>query len=72
MENDINVIDITKINKKAFHISSLLDESDDKKYWLSKTPIERLIATEMMRQINYGYNPVTTRLQRVLEVTELA
>ena len=43
----------------------------DKTYWHSKTPQERLEALELMRQINYGYNPTTERLQRVLEVDEL-
>ena len=31
----------------------------------------RLEALELMRQINYGYDPITDRLQRVLEVDEL-
>jgi len=65
-----NMINISKIDKKAFSVSSLSDESDDKLYWLSKTPIERLMATELMRQIDYGYDPTTARLQRVLEITE--
>ena len=60
------------IDKSAFSVSSLSDESDDKIYWLSKTPEERLIATELMRQINYGYDPTTARLQRILEIAELA
>jgi len=64
------MINILKINKKAFSVSSLSDESDDKLYWLSKTPHERLMATELMRQINYGYDPTTARLQRVLEIAE--
>jgi len=64
------MINISKINKKAFSTSSLSDESDEKLYWLSKTPRERLIATELMRQINYGYDPTTARLQRVLEIVE--
>jgi len=64
------MINISKINKKAFSMSSLSDESDEKLYWLSKTPRERLIATELMRQINYGYDPTTARLQRVLEIVE--
>jgi hypothetical protein len=29
-------------------------------------------AIEVMRQIIYGYDPATTRLQRVLEITEQA
>jgi hypothetical protein len=32
--------------------------------------MERLEALEQMRQILYGYDPATTRLQRVLTVAE--
>jgi len=59
-----------KIDKKAFSVGSLLDPSDEKAYWLSKTPQERLQALELMRQIVYGYDPSTTRLQRVFEVAQ--
>ena len=31
---------------------------------------ERLAALELMRQINYGYDPTTARLERVLEIVE--
>jgi hypothetical protein len=71
MEKDINVTGIPRIDKKAFSVSSLSDESDEKAYWFSKTPQERLIAMELLRQINYGYDPTTARLQRILEITEL-
>ena len=57
-----------KLDKKVFHVSSIRDESDEKSYWLSKTPAERLQAMELMRQINYGYDPTTERIQRVLKV----
>jgi hypothetical protein len=56
-----------KIDKTAFSVDSLRDPSDEKAYWLSKTPQERLEALELMRQIVYGYDPATTRLQRVFE-----
>lgn len=58
-----------KIDKTAFTVASLFDQSDEKSYWLSMTPYERLEAVELMRQIIYGYNPSATRLQRVLEIT---
>jgi hypothetical protein len=48
----------------------LYDESDEKYYWRSKSPQERLEAVETMRQIIYGYDPSTSRLQRFLEVAE--
>ena len=40
-------------------------------YWHSRTPQERVWALELMRQKAYGYDPATTRLQRVLEVVDL-
>jgi hypothetical protein len=59
-----------KIDRTAFTVASLFDEPDEKSYWLSKTPYERLEAVELMRQIIYGYDPSATRLQRVLEITQ--
>ena len=59
-----------EIQRTAFTVASAFEESDEKSYWLSKTPSERLEAVELMRQILYGYDPSTTRLQRVLEVTQ--
>ena len=59
------------MNKTELSVASLFDEPDDKTYWRSKTPHERLDAVEEMRQIIYGYDPSTSRLQRLLEVAEL-
>ncbi len=58
------------MDKSVFSIVSLSEESDDKEYWHAKTPQERLEAVELMRQINYGYDPTTTRLQRVLKIAQ--
>jgi hypothetical protein len=62
---------LPRMDKTVFSVSSLLDESDDKIYWLSKSHQERLQAMELMRQTIYGYHPSTARLQRVLAVAEL-
>ena len=59
-----------KIDKKTLSVASLFEPSDEKAYWLSRTPHERLQAAELMRQIVYGYDPSTTRLQRVLEIAQ--
>ena len=69
----MRVIDTFKMDKATFSVLSSFEEADeaDKTYWHSKSPQERLEALELMRQINYGYNPITERLQRVLEVGEL-
>ncbi len=60
-----------KIDKTAFSVTSLLAASDEKECWLTKTPSERLQALEFMRQMIYGYDPSSTRLQRVFAVAEL-
>ena len=52
-------------------VSGLHDETDEREFWLSKTPSERLAALELMRQVIYGYDPSTTRLQRVFSVVDL-
>lgn len=62
---------LPKLDKKAITISSLREESDEVAYWHSKTPQERMEAIEVMRQIIFGYDPATTRLQRVLEIVDL-
>ena len=68
----MKVTDSVRLDRSAFRVDSLADDSDEKAYWKSKTPIERLYALESMRQIVYGYDPATTRLQRVFEVVELS
>ena len=67
----MNAIETFKMDKSVLSVTSLSEESDEKTYWQTKTPQERLEAVELMRQINYGYDPTTTRIQRVLEVTQL-
>ena len=60
-----------RVDKTAFSVASLLDESDETAYWQSKTPYERLQAVELMRQVIYGYQPASVRFQRLFEVAEL-
>jgi len=63
-------MDLYKIDRSAFSIGSIHDCGDEKAYWLSKSPQERIEAMEIMRKIIYGYNPATERLQRFLEIAE--
>ena len=58
-----------KLDKTSVVISSPEEPMDEKSYWLAKLPAERMAAIETMRQIVDGYDPSTTRLQRVL-ITE--
>jgi hypothetical protein len=46
-------------------------KADERAFWHSKTPLERLEALEILRQTLYGYDPATARVQRVLRVLEL-
>ena len=62
-----------RMYKTVFSVTSLSAAGDEEKaYWLSKTPEERLEALEFLRQIAYGYDPSSARLQRVLEITQLS
>ena len=62
--------DQLRIDRDALSIVSLEDQDRlDREYWRSKTPRERWEALETIRQILYGYDPSTARLQRVLEIT---
>ncbi len=60
-----------KLDRTAFSVATLSEASDETAYWWSKTPEERLQAMEWMRQVNYGYDPTSARLQRVLDYVEL-
>jgi hypothetical protein len=66
----MDVLHQARLDKTVFSVASLTDESDEKQYWLAKSPYERLRALELMRQIAYGYDPSTERLQRVFEIAE--
>lgn len=58
-----------KVDRTVFKVDSLEDKSDDKEYWLARTPQERLRQVELLRRINYGHK-AAARLQRVLEVAQ--
>jgi hypothetical protein len=60
-----------RVDKTAFSVASLAEADDDKAYWRSKSVDERLRAVELMRQVIYGYQPASGRLQRIFEVAEL-
>ena len=72
VDSVMRAIDTFKVDKEKLSVLSSFEEADevDKAYWHSKSPQERMAALELMRQINYGYDPTTERLQRVLEVAE--
>jgi len=65
-ENEFPTIDRT-----VFSVVTSFEEAEqeDKEYWISRTPRERLQLMELLRRINYGPN-ASARLQRVLEIAE--
>lgn len=60
-----------RLDKTAVTMHSLGEERRDRAYWLSRPPAERFRAVEYLRQMNYGHDPATARIQRVLEVVDL-
>ena len=56
-----------RVDRSALTVTGL-NESDEDAYWNAKTPLERLAAVEINRQIVYGYHSTPPRFQRVLEV----
>jgi len=59
-----------EVDRSKVLVGNVLDDSDEKAFWLAKTPEDRLEAMELLREIAYGYDPTTARLQRVLETAE--
>jgi hypothetical protein len=61
-----------KLDKDELTVTPLSAQSGDKAYWLARSPYERLLAVETLRQLNYGHDKSTARIQRVIEVAQLA
>lgn len=47
-------------------------EREDRLYWQSRSPLERLRHIEVLRELNYGPGVINQGLQRVLAVSERA
>jgi hypothetical protein len=63
---------LPSLDKRIVKVTSLDDTEEEKKYWISKTPVERIEAIEINRRMIYGENRVTSRLQRFFETSELS
>jgi hypothetical protein len=63
---------LPSLDKRIVKVTSLDDLEEEKKYWLSKTPAERIEAIEINRRMIYGEDRVTSRLQRFFETSELS
>ncbi len=64
----MSLLNDAKMDKTKLTVASLHDPPDENEYWHQQTPEARLEALELMRQIIYGYDPSTERLQRLLTV----
>ncbi len=58
-----------RIDKTALSVVHQFDNSDEKYFWKSRTPEERLLQIDILRRMNYG-DKATCRLQRVLEIAQ--
>ncbi|MGI4792418.1 MAG: hypothetical protein ACRYFS_26625 [Janthinobacterium lividum] len=65
----VRLLSNAKMDKTVLTVASLHDPSDGNEYWRRQTPEARLEALELMRQVIYGYDPSTERLQRLLTIT---
>ena len=65
----MSLVNEIRLDRGAFSVARLEDPDDAIQFWATRSIEERLTALELMRQIAYGYDPSTTRLQRVLSVT---
>jgi hypothetical protein len=60
--------DAVRMDRSVISVVTTETPSDARDYWKTRTMEERLAALELTRQIMNGYDPHTTRFQRVLEV----
>ena len=63
---------LPSLNKEIVKVTSFNDIAEEKKYWMSKSPLERIEAIEINRRMIYGRDRVTSRLQRFFEIAELS
>jgi len=57
------------IDRTKFQVLTHADaEREDREFWFSRTPLERLQHVELLRELDYGSEVINQRLQRVLEV----
>lgn len=60
-----------RLDKTQFKVFSSFEEADrdEREYWWSRSPLERIRQVELLRRLNYG-DGAFQRLQRVFEVAE--
>jgi len=62
---------LKKLDRSIITIGTLeQDPLEETRFWLSKTPAERLMALERLQMRLSGYNNTTSRLQKTVTVSE--
>ena len=67
--------DLVTFDRSAYTVYNSFEEADAtvRKYWRSRTPIERMIALEHIRQLAWGYDDANPpRLPRSPELLQLS
>lgn len=59
------LFDRARVSRSTLDRAPLTDQSRDNAYWLARSPRKRLEALELLRQLNYDYDPDTARLSTV-------
>ena len=55
----------TRVDRSVLSKSPLARQGHDREHWLAQSPRKRLEALELLRQLNYDYDPDTARLSRL-------
>ena len=63
---------LPRLNKNFIFVASLNEIEEEKAFWISKGALERIEAIELQRRMVYGEDRVASRLQRLLESSELS
>ena len=61
---------LPSLNKRILNVTSLDDAEEEKNYWISRSPLERIEALEINRRMIDGEDRITPRLQRIFETSE--
>ncbi|MCX5660928.1 MAG: hypothetical protein NTW19_14580 [Planctomycetota bacterium] len=68
---DKSLLSSYRIDRNVMVVASLHEEPRDRAYWMAQPPEARWRAIELMRQVNYGIDATSGRLQRVFEIAQL-
>jgi hypothetical protein len=60
-----------RVERRSLQVTTRAEaECEDRAYWLSQTPEQRLRHLEALRELNYGPEVINQGLQRVFAVLE--